>query len=102
MNLEEFNNNVLYWAKKRGLIDKKNVPKQLMKTMEELGELSSAILKKKDTEIMDGIGDVIVCISILSEQLGFDIHDCIGHAWNDIKDRTGRTIDGNFIKSEDL
>ena len=102
MKLDEFEKKIGIWAEKRGLIHVDNVPKQMMKTVEEFGELSSAILKKKHTETIDGLGDTLVCLFILAKQLDLTIEECITHAYDEIKDRTGRTIDGNFIKKEDL
>ena len=71
--------------------------------MEELGETAGAILKHKKTdEVIDGIGDIFVTVIILSKQLGLDPTECLEHAWNEIKDRKGKTIDGTFIKEEEL
>ena len=69
--------------------------------MEELGETAGAIAKMKATdEIMDGIGDTFVTLIILSYQLGLEPTDCLQHAWDEIKDRKGRTENGVFIKEE--
>ena len=62
-----------------------------------------AILKQKKTEdVIDGIGDILVTVIILSKQLGLDPTECLESAWNEIKDRKGKTIDGTFIKEEEL
>lgn len=34
--------------------------------------------------------------------LGFSMRECIQRAWDEIKDRKGRMIDGIFVKEEDL
>ena len=71
--------------------------------MEELGETAGAILKHKKTdEVIDGIGDIFVTVIILSKQLGLDPTECLEHAWNEIKDRKGKTVNGTFIKQEEL
>jgi len=42
-----------------------------------------------------------VVLTILSAQLGFPIEDAIAAAYDEIKDRKGRMVDGVFIKSGD-
>ena len=71
--------------------------------MEELGETAGAILKNKEkSEIIDGIGDTLVTVIILAKQLGLNPTECLESAWNEIKDRKGKTVDGTFIKEEEL
>lgn len=94
--------NIVNWAGDKGLIKPENKYVQLAKVMEELGELAKAIIKSDHEEIQDGIGDVRISLSILSEQLGFDVDHCEEMAWNVIKDRKGKMVDGSFIKNEDL
>ena len=78
-----------------------NAPKQMMKVIEELGETAGAIAKNKATdEIQDGIGDTFVTLIILAYQLGLEPADCLEAAWNEIKDRKGKTENGVFIKEE--
>lgn len=93
---------VTKWAIEKGIVNKENVPKQIMKVMEELGETCQAILKNKEIEIIDGIGDVFVTLIILCAQLNLNPLDCLKTAYNEIKDRTGKTVDGVFIKTTDL
>lgn len=69
-----------------------------MKVMEELGETSKACLKYNEEAIIDGIGDTFVTLIILCKQLGLSPVECLNSAWDEIKNRTGRTIDGSFIK----
>lgn len=92
---------VIGWAEDRQLIDKKNVHCQMLKVVEEVGELSSAILKNNEDKIVDGIGDSFVTLIILSEQLGFDIYDCLRSAYREIRNRTGETKNGIFIKDNE-
>lgn len=98
MNFEELDYNITNWANDKGLLFNSNHPRQFMKVMEELGETSKAVLKYDEHGIIDGIGDTFVTLIILSRQLGLDPVECLNVAWNEIKDRTGNTIDGSFIK----
>lgn len=75
---------------------------QMCKTMEELGELAKAINKGDKEKQMDGIGDTIVTLICISEQLGLKFNDCLDYAYNEIKDRKGKLINGTFIKESDL
>lgn len=91
---------VINWAKERNLIKLGNAPKQLIKLSEEVGELGSAFLKNDFKEIKDAIGDIQIVLMILSEQLGIDYNQCLEDAYNVIKNRTGKTINGTFVKDE--
>ncbi len=91
---------VIEWAKERGLINPENAPKQFMKLTEEVGELASAMLKKDPYETIDAIGDISVVLIILCEQLGLDYEECLESAYNEIKDRKGKLVDGSFIKEK--
>lgn len=91
--------NVILWASSRGLINRENAPKQMLKVVEEIGEVASAIAKNDNDAVIDGIGDSFVTLIILSRQLGFDPAYCLEKAWNEIKDRKGKTINGVFIKN---
>lgn len=91
---------VIEWAKERNLIKLGNAPKQLIKLSEEVGELSSAFLKNEYPEIKDAIGDIQIVLMILSEQLAIDYNQCLEDAYNVIKNRTGQTINGTFVRDK--
>jgi NTP pyrophosphatase (non-canonical NTP hydrolase) len=93
---------VLEWAEPKGLLNPEFAPKQFMKLVEEVGELSNAILKDNKAGIIDGLGDCVVVLIILAEQLGFDLDTCLECAYNEIKDRKGQTLNGTFLKDETI
>jgi len=68
------------------------------KMVSEVGELCDAIIKDDKNGQIDGIGDVLVTLIILANQLGYDVEDCLMVAYNEIKNRKGETINGTFIK----
>lgn len=76
--------------------------KQALKLGEEFGELFEGLAKGDEALTKDALGDMYVVMTILSQQLGFDIEECIGIAYEEIKDRKGRMIDGVFVKESDL
>jgi NTP pyrophosphatase (non-canonical NTP hydrolase) len=101
MTFDELIENITQWADDKEILSLENVPQQSMKVMEELGETVGAILKQKKTdEVIDGIGDIFVTVIILSKQLGLDPTECLESAWNEIKDRKGKTVDGTFIRED--
>ena len=75
---------------------------QMCKTMEELGELARAINKGDKEKQMDGIGDTVVTLICIDEQLWLKFNDCLDYAYNEIKDRKGKLINGTFVKESDL
>jgi NTP pyrophosphatase (non-canonical NTP hydrolase) len=99
MTFDNLIENVSQWAADKDILKKENAPKQLLKVLEEVGETAGALLKSKDEEIKDGIGDSFVTLIILSKQLGLEPADCLEAAWNEIKDRTGKTVNGVFVKN---
>ena len=86
------------WASERGLYRKGNPITQFAKLQEETGELARGLLKKDKEMIIDSIGDAVVVLTNLAHLCGFQIEDCIDHAYNEIKDREGSMINGTFVK----
>jgi len=89
---------ILEWANDKNLLKVENCYKQYSKLQEESNELLIAMLDNNRAEIADAIGDCVIVLTILAEQLGLDIDQCVEDAYNVIKNRTGKTINGNFIK----
>lgn len=112
MNFEELKIKVEEWAKDKDLLHSKNADKQFMKFIEEVFEFKSEMdiyfdgaetLKSLNKEYMkDEMGDVFVTLIILCKQLDIDPVECLDMAYEKISKRRGKTIDGTFIKEEDL
>jgi len=96
--LQNFENLVTAWATERGLFDPPNPMVQAKKTQEELDELFQGIRYKNKEEIVDAIGDIVVTLVIQARMHGYTLGECIWVAWDQIKDRKGRTENGLFIK----
>ena len=86
------------WADERGLYDKGDPKTQALKLVEEVGETCRAILKGNDMEAIDGIGDCVVVLTNLAELIGEPIEQCIEQAYYEIKNRTGKMVNGTFKK----
>lgn len=102
MKFEELKINVEEWANEKDLIKFENRFKQFEKVVEEVFELKEEIIEDNLDNMELEMGDCLVTLIILSKQLGIDIVDCLEQAYNKIKFRRGKTIDGKFIKEEDL
>ena len=92
-------NKVAQWHHDRNLIEGATDKDQYCKLIQEAGELSDSICKGKD--VKDDIGDMIVVLINIAERNNVTIEECLENAWNDIKDRKGRMIDGIFVKECD-
>lgn len=89
------------WAFERNL-HSADPTKQALKLGEEFGELFEGLAKGNEELTKDAIGDMYVVMTILSQQLGFTIEECIEIAYDEIKDRRGKMVDGVFVKEADL
>jgi NTP pyrophosphatase (non-canonical NTP hydrolase) len=94
-------NRIRTWAETRGLYEKGNVMVQYVKLQEEAGELAKALLKDDQPEVIDAIGDMVVVLTNLAHQRGVYIETCIQSAYDVINQRTGKMINGTFVKDED-
>ncbi len=90
------------WADDRNLVKGAKPQAQLIKLMEEVGELGHGMCRGRKDKVIDGIGDVIVVLTILAAQHNILIEYCIESAWEEIKDRKGKMVDGVFVKNDDL
>lgn len=109
---EELREKVEQWANDKDLLHEENADKQFMKFMEEvfefktemdnydleLGTLKTYFFKTMSLEM----GDIIVTLIVLCKQLDIDIVECLEMAYEKISKRKGKTVNGTFIKEEDL
>ena len=82
----------------RNLIEGSTPWKQFTKLDEECQELARALRNIDMREIKDAIGDIQVVLAVMCCQLNIDIDDCREIAWEQIKDRKGKMVDGVFVK----
>ena len=95
---EDLTQSVLEWADDKGILIPENSHKQALKMVSEVGELCDAVIKNDIFEQRDAIGDVLVTVIILAEQLGHNPVKCLDIAYNVIRDPKGKTVKGVFIK----
>jgi NTP pyrophosphatase (non-canonical NTP hydrolase) len=90
---------VIEWHYERNLIEGSSDKDQLLKLLEEMAELSDSVVNNRD--IKDDIGDMLVVMLNICERNKIKLYDCLVVAYNDIKDRKGKMVDGIFVKEED-
>jgi NTP pyrophosphatase (non-canonical NTP hydrolase) len=88
------------WAGERGLYTKGDKKTQFCKLMEEAGELGRAVLKDDQPEFVDAIGDMVVVLTNMAHLGGTTIEECIDAAYKVISKRTGKMVNGTFVKDE--
>lgn len=104
MTFEELHEAIIQWAEDRNMIkpDRLTGLAQLAKVTEELGELSAGINKNDEDKTKDSLGDILVTLIILAQDLNLDLLDCLNSAYKIIQNRKGKTINGVFVKESDL
>lgn len=111
MTFEDLQKLTLEWAYDKDLLHSENANTQFMKFIEEVFEFKtefdiSYYQGKVSKNYWDNLnlemGDIFVTLIILCKQLGLDPLMCLDMAYKKICKRTGKTINGQFIKSEDL
>lgn len=111
-NFEELQAKIVDWAEEKDLLHEENAQKQFMKFVEEIFEFKTVFDFKRwrnrkgsivlNRNLMLEMGDIFVTLIILCKQLKIDPTICLNMAYDKIKDRKGKTINGQFIKEEDL
>ena len=113
MTIQELFDAVREWGKAKGIIGEEGTGTllaQLSKTQEELTETRDAAVEylysrkgmnekiARRNEIADGIGDTIVTLILAADLVGLTAEYCLQGAYDEIKGRTGRMVDGKFVK----
>ena len=122
MKYEELSKLVIEWGGNKGILDSSTPLRQLDKTQEELDETREALKKLNDfdyqrdlmenigvptptkedilAEVKDGIGDMLVTIVLLAKMVDMDTVDSLDAAYSVIKKRTGKMVNGQFVKDQ--
>lgn len=90
---------VIRWAEARRIIPNSTPTAQLLKAFSEMGELADATVKNDRAGIVDGVGDVMVCLINYCALQDIDLVKCLEAAYEEIKDRKGTMMpSGVFVK----
>ena len=96
--LDELENKVILWGHEKGILPNGQASKQFSKTLEEVSELCSAIEDTDHDEAIDAIGDIVVTLIMQAHIWGVDLKTCLGSAYEVIAKRTGKMVNGVFVK----
>ena len=92
---------IIRWAEARQIIPNSTPQAQLLKTVEELGELVGAVVRGNREAAVDGFGDVLVTLIIASDLMDIDLLKALESSYNEIKDRKGTMMpNGVFLKED--
>lgn len=95
------------WGRSKGITGPTGTgttKRQYDKLEEEFKELGTALSYNDVDEVIDAIGDMTVVIILLCDliskeyKLNIDMFDCLQSAYNVISKRTGKMINGQFVK----
>ena len=99
LTIDELETKVYKWAIARKIIPNAKPHTQLLKAVSELGELADAEIKGDRAGMIDGIGDVLVCLINYAALNDLTLRQCLEAAYNEIKDRKGTLLEnGTFVK----
>lgn len=88
------------WAQEKGIMSKATPMAQALKTLEECTELLTAIDNKDRDEIIDAMGDIMVTLIIQAKMQNVSLEACLESAYNVISKRTGKMVNGQFVKDK--
>lgn len=113
---KELEQKVIEWAGEKGILEKATPIAQCDKTFEEVEELAEALEAQRMNlfefinskqkvvntkfEIQDALGDILVTIIIQAEMQGLKLEDCLQSAYDVISKRTGKMLNGQFVKDK--
>jgi len=90
---------IIQWAEARRIIPNSSPETQLLKAVSELGELADATIKKDRKEVIDAVGDVMVCLINYCALQDINLVSCMEVAYDTIKNRKGTLLpNGVFVK----
>ena len=122
-------NNIIQWANDRNIIKGSTAQQQFPKLLEEIIELYATLHPEQNKraiiislidiiyqldekgkikqapqgkKVTDDVGDCQVVLAIIATQQGLTVKECLECAYDDIKKRKGKLINGVFVKESDL
>ena len=98
MDYNQLESLVIEWAENKGILQKATPARQADKTLEEVEELRAAIADNNTEEISDALGDILVTIIIQARMQNMSLTECLEGAYNIIAKRTGKMVNGQFVK----
>ena len=101
MSYAETEMKVIQWSEARKIIPNSTPFAQSMKAVEEINELVDALRANSREDAIDANGDTVVCLINVCALMDVNLVDCLGAAYNQIKDRRGyMNAEGIFVKEQ--
>ena len=98
MSFEMTEIDVIRWAEARKIIPNAKPYTQLLKAFSEMGELADAEIKGDMAGIVDGVGDVVVCLIIYCTLKDISLPQSLKEAYKEIEHRKGTLMpNGVFV-----
>lgn len=102
---EQLEEDVVDWGVGKNILgpDKKTTEQRVAqwgKMNEEVQEVREAIDDEDRGALILELGDVLVTACVQANLWNTSLYECLGAAYSKISKRTGRTIDGVFVKDE--
>ena len=98
--MSELENNIIKVAKGWGLYENCEVQDQFDKLQEEIEEVWEALGTGTETDVQLELGDVYVVMVNIAHKLGYSLERCGHMAYEKIKTRTGKMINGKFERDK--
>ena len=92
--------NVRKWAREKGLDGPDGLARQVEKLEEEVYEVALEVISQDKEKAKMELGDCLVVCTIIAMKLGSNVEECMGMAYEKIKNRKGKTEGGVFVKEE--
>lgn len=100
-SFEQIEMAVIRWAEARKILPRSTSQAQMVKLIEEVGELAAGVAKNRPEQIKDGIGDALVVLTMIADLNGLSLRECYAAAYSEIRNRKGvLTHEGIFVKEE--
>jgi len=102
LDMNELVDRVLAWGEDKGIMAEGTPMRQIIKTLEEVHETIEATYNGDHDEMVDGCGDAMVTLIIYSALINKTPQQCLEAALEVIEKRSGKMINGTFVKTESL
>ena len=91
---------IIQWSEARKIIPNSSPETQLLKAMSEMGELADATIKKDRDEVVDAVGDVMVCLVNYCALQDISLVECMEVAYDQIKNRRGTLLPNGVFQKD--
>ncbi len=88
------------WANDRNLVKGSTLQAQVVKLLEESGELAAGVARNDIDRVVDSIGDIMVVLTIIAAQIDMPVEECLDLVWQEIRYRKGKMVETETKNAE--